>query len=140
MRPSVHGRWRRCTVAAVACLLGACSPHASTIAPALWGRETVFQSPLVLELGAPARDVRDAVAAVLDEMKLDIGWVQVTAVDGEYVFRSARERKMKITYQALFPSTTRLEIYSTTDERTLQDLLRAAIERRLGVAGRQVGG
>lgn len=94
----------------------------------------MFDPPTTLEFMAAATSVRDAIATVLDEMDLEVRWSNLTAVDGEYVFRSARQQKMKITYQALTPTDTRVEIYSATAERTLEQLLLGALEDELGPA------
>ncbi len=94
----------------------------------------MFRPPMAVEFTAAAGDVRDAIATVLADMDLEIRWSNLTAVDGEYIFRSARQQKMKITYQALLSTSTRVEIYSVTEERTLEQLVLAALERKLGVA------
>ena len=127
-------------VAAVGLLLfaEACSPHASKVAPSQWGRKTMFGLPTTVEFTAAAGDVRDAIAVVLADMDLEVRWSNLTAVDGEYIFRSARQQKMKITYQALPSTSTRVEIYAVTDERTLEQLVLAALERKLGVAATHV--
>jgi len=98
----------------------------------------MFGAPMVVEFTSVAADVRDAIAVVLADMDLEVRWSSLTAVDGEYIFRSARQQKMKITYQALLSTSTRVEIYSATDERTLEQLVLAALERKLGVAATYV--
>lgn len=99
----------------------------------------MFGAPTTVEFAAAAQEVRDAIATVLADMDLEIRWSTLTAVDGEYIFRSARQQKMKITYQALLPTTTRVEIYSVTDERTLGQLVLGALERKLGVEALHAG-
>jgi len=122
----------------VVCLVCGCSPHASKVAPSQWGRGTVFLSPLVFELDLPAAEVQVGIKGVLDRLGLEIRWSNVTGVDGEYVFRSARQMKIKMTYQAIGRNQTRVEIYPTTHEEILPNVLLREIEAELKVRARVV--
>ncbi len=118
----------------VACLLTAtagCHSHPSKDIPALWGDPTAFMDPLVVIVGATGAETRDSIRHLLEENDLEIRWSNTTALDGEYIFQSARELKMKITYQSVSTDVTRIQIYRTTTDQTLQMLLRDALAQRL---------
>jgi len=120
-----------------------CISHPSVKAPSKHGMPTAFNAPFVAELEASGLVVKHAIEQVITEMGLEVRWSNTTAVDGEYIVRSARELKMKIAFQAIAPAKTRLEIYRSTTDDTLEQLIwiqtrdRAAVPSKIISTGGQ---